>query len=228
MRFLILFILIFTHSLGFAAQKQNLRCVTTHYPPFTIYDAHTNSFTGIDIGYLKHFEQTLNVTIDVVHLPWARVQKEMKTSQYDCYFSLAYNEERAKYLSFTNIPLHTTKYGVFKVNNTPLKTDLSDAVIAVLRGVTLPDVIIKKYAINDDKLMRSLSTVASFQLLNKGRVDYVITNYEAGLWYSKNNKNITATELNEYQLPVYIAFKPGVINISQVNTQIKHYQASQI
>ncbi|BED88241.1 hypothetical protein PspMM1_07090 [Pseudoalteromonas sp. MM1] len=223
----VLMLLALTFSqLLLAAPNKTLRCVTTHYPPFTIYDEQTNTFTGLDIEYLEFIERNLNLNIDVVHLPWARVKKEMKLGYYDCYFALANNTERAQYLDFTSEPMHTTQFGLFTTNKEKQFTDdLSTARIAMLRGVALPNIIAAHYNIDDSNLMRSLSTKATFDLLDKQRVDYAITNYQAGLWYSKGYKNIRAKQLEDYTLPVYIAFKHGVINTKLVDEQIKRYKA---
>ncbi|WP_367998453.1 substrate-binding periplasmic protein [Pseudoalteromonas carrageenovora] len=205
--------------------NKTLRCATTHYPPFTIYDEQTNTFSGLDIEYLRFIERNLNLNIDVMHLPWARIKKEMTLGYYDCYFSLANNKERTQYLDFTSEPLHITQFGLFGKTKEQLNTtDLSAARIAMLRGVALPNIIAAHYNIDDSNLMRSLSTKATFELLDKNRVDYAITNYQAGLWYAKNHKNITARQLNEFALPVYIAFKHGVINTKLVDEQIIRFK----
>ncbi|WP_166420519.1 transporter substrate-binding domain-containing protein [Pseudoalteromonas sp. Z1A8] len=226
MRATLLFLALTFPSLLLAAPSKTLRCVTTHYPPFTIYDEKADTFTGLDIDYIKFIEKNLNLKIDVVHLPWARVKKEMKLGYYDCYFSLANYKERTEYLDFTSEPLHTTKYGLFTLNEDNLLTDdLSKAAIAMLRGVILPEIITTKYTINENNLLRSLSTEATFELLEKNRVQYAITNYQAGLWYSKKYKNIYARQLNDYSFPVYIAFKRGVMDTKLVDEQIKRFKA---
>ena len=226
MRATLLFLALTFPSLLLAAPSKTLRCVTTHYPPFTIYDEKADTFTGLDIDYIKFIEKNLNLKIDVVHLPWARVKKEMALGYYDCYFSLANTEERAKYLDFTSVPLHTTKYGLFALNKDKLLTDdLSNTPIAMLRGVILPEIIATKYTINENNLLRSLSTKDTFELLEKKRVEYAITNYQAGLWYSKKYKNIYARQLNDYSFPVYIAFKRGVIDTKLVDEKIKQFKA---
>ncbi|MBH0027259.1 transporter substrate-binding domain-containing protein [Pseudoalteromonas sp. SWN29] len=225
MRATLLFLALTFPSLLLAAPSKTLRCVTTHYPPFTIYDEKADTFTGLDIDYIKFIEKNLNLKIDVVHLPWARVKKEMKLGYYDCYFSLANYKERTEYLDFTSEPLHTTKYGLFTLNEDNLLTDdLSKAAIAMLRGVILPEIIATKYTINENNLLRSLSTEATFELLEKNRVQYAITNYQAGLWYSKKYKNIYARQLNDYSFPVYIAFKRGVMDTKLVDEQIKQFK----
>ncbi|WP_166112098.1 transporter substrate-binding domain-containing protein [Pseudoalteromonas sp. Z9A5] len=228
MRIILLFLALNFSSLLLAAPSKTLRCVTTHYPPFTIYDEKTDTFTGLDIEYLTFIERNLNLKIDVVHLPWARVKKEMTLDYYDCYFSLANNQERAKYLDFTSEPLHTTKYGLFTLNNDKLHTDdLSHATIAMLRGVDVPEVIATKYNLNDNNFIHSLSTKDTFGLLEKNRVEYAITNYQAGLWYSKEYKNIYSRQLNEFTFPTYIAFKHGLIDTKLVDEQIKRFKAQQ-
>ncbi|MEM5545367.1 substrate-binding periplasmic protein [Pseudoalteromonas fuliginea] len=228
MRVIFFFIILYSTPL-FASQNKIIRCVTTHYPPFTIYDTNTETFTGLDIEYLRFIEHNLELNIELVHLPWARVQKEMKKDNFDCYFSLGNNPERAKYLDFTTVPLHVTKFGLFTINDqNVINNNLSQAAISMLRGVDLPVEIAKKYAIDSNNIMRSLSSEDTFKLLKKGRVQYAITNYQAGLWYTQPFKNITSIELNEFQLPVYIAFKFGVIDTHKVDQQIKAFQAKRL
>ena len=225
MRTLLLLLAFSFSSLLLAAPNKTLRCATTHYPPFTIYDDETHTFTGIDIDYLAFIERNLEVTIELVHLPWARIKKEMTLGYYDCYFALANNTERAQYLEFTTEPLHTTQFGLFSTQKANLNNDLSNSRIAMLRGVKLPSVLAKEYNIKQSNFMHSLSTKATFDLLDKQRVDYAITNYQAGLWYSKGYKNIYAKQLEGYALPVYIAFKHGVVDTALVDEQIKRYKA---
>ena len=225
MRTLLLLLAFSFSSLLLAAPNKTLRCATTHYPPFTIYDDETHTFTGIDIDYLAFIERNLEVTIELVHLPWARIKKEMTLGYYDCYFALANNTERAQYLEFTTEPLHTTQFGLFSTQKANLNNDLSNSRIAMLRGVKLPSVLAKEYNIKQSNFMHSLSTKATFDLLNKQRVDYAITNYQAGLWYSKGYKNIYAKQLEGYALPVYIAFKHGMVDTALVDEQIKRYKA---
>ena len=225
MRTLLLLLAFSFSSLLLAAPNKTLRCATTHYPPFTIYDDETHTFTGIDIDYLAFIERNLNLNIEVVHLPWARIKKEMTLGYYDCYFALANNTERAQYLEFTTEPLHTTQFGLFSTQKANLNNDLSNSRIAMLRGVKLPNVLAKEYSIKQSNFMHSLSTKATFDLLDKQRVDYAITNYQAGLWYSKGYKNIYAKQLEGYALPVYIAFKHGVVDTALVDEQIKRYKA---
>jgi len=195
MRAIFLFLALTFPSLLLAAPSKTLRCVTTHYPPFTIYDEKADTFTGLDIDYIKFIEKNLNLKIDVVHLPWARVKKEMELGYYDCYFSLANYKERTEYLDFTSEPLHTTKFGLFTLNEDNLLIDdLSKAAIAMLRGVILPKIIAKKYSLDENN-------------------------------HSKEYKNIYARQLNEFTFPTYIAFKRGVIDTKLVDEQIKRFKA---
>jgi len=142
MRAVLMFLALTFSQLLLAAPNKTLRCATTHYPPFTIYDEQTNTFSGLDIEYLRFIERNLNLNIDVVHLPWARIKKEMTLGYYDCYFSLANNKERSQYLDFTSEPLHITQFGLFGKTKEQLNTtDLSAARIAMLRGDALPNII---------------------------------------------------------------------------------------
>ncbi|MGY8875199.1 MAG: substrate-binding periplasmic protein, partial [Pseudoalteromonas sp.] len=92
-------------------------------------------------------------------------------------------------------------------------------------GVAVPEVIAKKYKLDESNLLRSLSTKDTFELLEKKRVEYAITNYQAGLWYSKEYQNVYARQFNEFTFPTYIAFKRGVIDTKLVDEQIKRFKA---
>ncbi|MEL0642633.1 hypothetical protein V6260_18870, partial [Pseudoalteromonas aliena] len=64
MRAIFLFLALSLPPLLFAAPSKSLRCVTTHYPPFTIFDEKSDTFTGLDIEYLTFIERNLNIKID--------------------------------------------------------------------------------------------------------------------------------------------------------------------
>jgi len=224
MRFILLIFALVASSLAVAESGKTLRCVTTHYPPYTIFDEQKNTFTGSDIDLINYLKQSLGLNIKVIHLPWARVKKEMILNYYDCYFSLATNTLREKHLEFTQHPTHVTKFGLFALDKNSLNNeDFSHTRVAMLRGVALPNEIADKYKILPKNIIHSLSTSDSFKLLEKKRVDYVITNYQAGLWFAKNNTGIYARQFDESSLPVYIAFKPGVVDINIINEQIKRF-----
>lgn len=224
MRFILLIFALMASSLAVAESGKTLRCVTTHYPPYTIFDEQKNIFTGSDIELINYLNQSLGLNIKVIHLPWARVKKEMTLNYYDCYFSLATNTLREKHLEFTQHPTHVTKFGLFALDKSTLNNkDFSSTRIAMLRGVALPNEIADKYNILPKNIMHTLSTSDSFKLLEKKRVDFIITNYQAGLWFAKNSVGIHARQFHESSLPVYIAFKPGVVDINLIDKQIKQY-----
>ena len=89
--------------------------------------------------YLNQLANRLNWKLTVLNFPWGRVKKEIEKNQFDCFFSLAYHKDRAKYLTYTEFPLHITQYGVFfqKHNSQIHQKNLANKIVGVLRGIPL-------------------------------------------------------------------------------------------
>ena len=105
----LLFSLLISSSVK-AAKK--LTCATTHYPPYTVFDESKREFVGSDMTLLQMLFKSLDLDVEVVNLPWARLKQEIEESRYDCYFSLGKFPNREVYLDYTSTPIHMTKIGV--------------------------------------------------------------------------------------------------------------------
>lgn len=214
--FILLILLISTHS--FAAEK-TLTCATTHYPPYTIFDKSNNTFTGLDMAIIDPVFKQLNLDIKIVNLPWIRLKQEIKKNTFDCYFSLAKINDRELFLEYSNIPTHITTISIF--HSKKLKNnDFSNKQVGIHRGINFHLDILAHYNLQHADFHRLPSNEILFKMLQRKRIDAVVTNKVVGEYILKNQYadfDVGVLEINEYRLPVYLAFKKGVIDINSVN-----------
>jgi polar amino acid transport system substrate-binding protein len=75
--------------------------VTEHWPPYRISDeSSVSGFRGIDIDIAEKIAETIGVTIDIQHHPWARALEQVKSGQADLITGIAHTAERAAYLYY--------------------------------------------------------------------------------------------------------------------------------
>ncbi|GHE90684.1 hypothetical protein GCM10011501_20110 [Thalassotalea profundi] len=165
--------------------------------------------------------ENLNLTIKVKNLPWARLKEEIKHNKFDCYFSLAKFSDRELHLTYTEIPIHITQLAIFytKPNETN-KMNFSDHIIGIQNGIDIDKDIPEKYGISEAKIHRTGSNENLFKMLSLNRVNAVITNKVVGENILKNNYSALAVKqlvIEEYQLPVYLAFHKNTLDVNKVN-----------
>tara|TARA_R110000787_G_scaffold14277_9_gene44145 strand:+ start:1699 stop:2427 length:729 start_codon:yes stop_codon:yes gene_type:complete len=214
---LIILFHLFLSNRSFAAKT--LVCATSHYPPYTIFDQANNTFTGLDMAIIVPLFKQLNYDVKIVNLPWARLKKEIKNNHYDCYFSLAKFKYREELLEYLNIPTHTTKIAIFHQKS--LKDiNFKNKTVGVHRGINFHRDILALYGLQHADFHRLPSNETLFQMLHRKRVDAVVTSKAVGEYILKNQYkafDIGVLDINEYRLPVYLAFKKGVLDINLVN-----------
>lgn len=217
--FILLFLFI-VNNLN-AAEKTFI-CATTHYPPYTIYDNKDDTFSGLDMLIINPLFKQLNVDIEVVNLPWARLKQEIKKNTYDCYFSLAKYSNREEFLEYSNLPTHITTIAIFHSDDIS-SVDFSNKNIGVHRGITVPNDILPLYGLHEANFKKLQSNEILFQMLYRKRVDAVMTNKIVGEHILKTQYEgffVNALELKTYKIPVYLAFKKGVVDIDKVNNTL--------
>tara|TARA_R110002167_G_scaffold352236_1_gene565104 strand:+ start:834 stop:1529 length:696 start_codon:yes stop_codon:yes gene_type:complete len=203
---------------------QTLNCATTHYPPFTIFDNTSKQFSGLDMDIVNSVFNNLNINFKVENLPWARLKMEIELNNFDCYFSLGKFENREPYLDYTAVPTHVTKIAMFyrKSKGKP-ETNFSQKVVGIHRGINLHRDIPLKYGIHESKLHKLPSNDVLFEMLELQRLDVVVTSKDVGEYIlSKQHSKLEVEKLviEDYQLPVYLAFRKGVIDIKSVNEEL--------
>ncbi len=203
---------------------QKLSCATTHYPPYTSFDESKREFYGLDMRIINPLFKSLRLDIEIVNLPWARLKTEMSKSNYDCYFLLGKLEDREEYLNYVSTPMHVTKIAIFYPEGEDnKKLNFSRKIVGVHRGINFHEDILDLYNLKFSKIYKLPSNEIMFSLLNLGKVDVVVTGKVVGEDILKNRFpkfGVTVTEVVGYELPTYLAFRKGVIDIDVVNKEL--------
>tara|TARA_R110001583_G_C5603435_1_gene404686 strand:+ start:427 stop:1143 length:717 start_codon:yes stop_codon:yes gene_type:complete len=214
---LILLLSFFITKTCFSGQK--LTCATTNYPPYTIFDESTKTFSGLDIDIIAPLFKQLKIDVEIVNLPWIRLKKEIKKGSYDCYFSLGRFEDREEFLDYSNLPTHITTIAIFYPKHQK-KIDFSNKIVGVHRGINIHENIPFSYGLKSSTIYKLPSNDVLFKMLKNGRVDAVITSKLVGEYISNRldtNLSVEVVDIEEYKLPVYLAFKKDVIDINNIN-----------
>lgn len=219
-------LILFAFLISFNSTAQDtLKCATTHYPPYTIYDAKNNTFSGLDMDILNKLSKNLEVKFSVDNLPWSRLKNEISKGRYDCYFSLGKFKNREKYLEFTSEPMHITKVAIFYTKGIPFEeTNFNGKEIGVHRGINLHKEIKLPHNLAQANIRKLHSNEALFEMLRLNRLEAVITSYEVGkylLKVSSIENSFTALVIDSYELPVFLAFRKNKVDISKFNTALK-------
>lgn len=93
---------------------------TDVWQPFRI--EKENKLHGIDIDMLKLIEDKTNLDLVVAQKPWVRCLEDMKSGKVDLMLGLAFNNERAKYIKYLDIPYYSVTPG-FYIKNRDVKID---------------------------------------------------------------------------------------------------------
>lgn len=212
----------FINSTAQSAEVIEMDCATTHYPPCAIYDPQKDEFSGRDIDILNRLEEMLNWKVRTFNLPWGRVKMEVAKNNYDCFFAMAYEAQRAEYVDYTHYPLHTTRYGVFYKASNPIveNKNFAGLSIGLLRGIPLAPAVLKMYGVENSHIVYLDSNETLLAMVKLGRVDASITNYDVGhyiLAEMEGPKDIASYVIDGYLLPVYLVFKKGRQDIKKID-----------
>ncbi len=216
------------------ATPQKIECVTTHFPPYAIYDDASQTFSGMDVDIVNHLASTLNWQLKIRYLPWARIKKGIDNQEFECVFSLAKTPLREQQLTFTQLPMHTTEYAVFTKAPWQVKhlQELNGKLLGVKRGITPAREVQDKIDAGDVHAIYANDDEALFTMLEKGRIDAIVTNRLVGRYVAKQLgvKRLKSYTLETVWLPTFLAFKPGVVKIKEINNAMlalmysPHYQ----
>ena len=204
---------------------QRIKCATTHYPPFAIYQQKTGKFVGRDLDILRSLEEKFNWQFKVDNLPWGRVNVEIEKDNYDCFFAMAYEDRRAEHLDYTQYPLHVTRYGVFHKNTNYNVTDknFSGLSIGLLRGIPLAPPVLEMYDLASANIVYLGSNEIMLSMVELGRIDAAITNYDVGnyvLTEMEEQTDIVSFVIEGYRLPVFLVFKKDQQDIDKINQEL--------
>jgi polar amino acid transport system substrate-binding protein len=103
--FVIFMLCFFTVSPGQSEEGNSIdeiNFVATNWPPFTI--GEREPFRGIDIDIAKVIAQKLGLKLNIKYCPFKRCLMDMAVGAYDLQSGIAFNEKRAKYLEYIQVP----------------------------------------------------------------------------------------------------------------------------
>jgi ABC-type amino acid transport substrate-binding protein len=205
--------------------QQTLKCATTHYPPYTIYDPKNNTFSGLDMDIIYELSNDLDVKFSIDNLPWPRLKSEISKGKYDCYFSLGKFKNREEYLEFTSIPMHITKIAVFYTKGVSFEDiNFKGKEIGVHRGINLHKEVQLPPNLGLASIRKIHSNEALFEMLRLNRLDAVLTSHEVGKYLLKVSSiedNFSALVIEGYELPVYLAFTKNKVDVNRFNTALR-------
>lgn len=199
-------------------------CATTHYPPYSTFDNSKKVFTGSDINIIQSLSKSLKIDIEIVNLPWARLKTEIPQNNYDCFFSLGKFPHREEYLDYTSIPTHVTKIAIFAPKgDKDMNLDLSNKIVGVHRGINFHLDIPSLHKLDNATIHKFPTNDILFEMLVAERVDAIVMSQTVGEYLLQTqhpNFRVDVHHIKSYELPVYLAFRKGTININKVNKEL--------
>jgi ABC-type amino acid transport substrate-binding protein len=129
------------------------------------------------------------------------------------------------------VPTHVTKIAIFYRKSEGLpETNFSQKVVGIHRGIILYRDILQKFGIHESTLHKLPSNDVLFEMLALQRFDVVVTSKDEGEYILRKHHSkieiqiqiqiqiqIEKLVIDDYQLPVYLAFRKGVVDIKRVN-----------
>ncbi len=164
-----------------------LHCATNDFAPYGFEE--NGQLKGIEVELIQEIAQRLDIQIEVEMLPWKRILRSMEVGAIDCMFAAFRTEERLVYMDYTNVPIHVSSlvFYVHKENPIRFKTmaDLKDLTIGLVDGFTTSPDFDKAFQQKLFTIQGSKDVQASFQMLDRERVDTVLFNRHVGAYALK-------------------------------------------
>jgi polar amino acid transport system substrate-binding protein len=177
------------------------------YPPFLWHDPDDNThLIGANADLMQMVAKELGITIEIDYVgPWGRVQEETKLGHVDMIAGAFFTLPRLEYMDYMYPPFRETRTVIWTRKDSKLNyTKWKDLV--GLQGVTVID---NSFGENFDRYAKAslkINTVASLEqaleMLNLGRVNYLIYEEDPGLAYAakmniQNLKTMSTSVSNE-------------------------------
>lgn len=185
--------------------------VTFEFPPLE-YAGENGDAKGIAVEIVTKIMTKLDHTINIEILPWARALNMMREGKADAIFTAYKNDEREKFLIYSNFILVPQVVCFYKKQGSSITYDgdlskLSDIQIGIISNIS--------YGIKFDEfrdklqLQRVAKMEQNFKKLQLGRIDLVISNlYVAEAELDKIGLQDEFVRLPQevQKVPSYIAF----------------------
>jgi cyclohexadienyl dehydratase len=84
--------------------------MTGDYPPFSLYDEKTKTFSGIDVDMAKDLAADMKIKLEFVKTSWPTLMQDFREAKYDIAISgISITQERMKEAMFSNGYYHNGK-----------------------------------------------------------------------------------------------------------------------
>ncbi len=210
------------------------------FPPYvTVLE--DEKISGIATDIVMEALNTVNISkYEIKEYPWARALLLLNRGQIQALYTIGKTPEREATFYYPDEPLFYTKWVFFirKADKGTLKfnslDDLKGRNIAVIRGYKYTPAFWE--FLNKEKKYEELShEEQSFLMLMAGRVDYVITEYAAGITVAKQlgmEDQIAALMDHPLEeIPVYIAFNKKSVTkefVDKFSKALKEIKAQKV
>lgn len=232
----------FNLLIAFPGYSETKRVITLgtveNLPPFSFHEG--GILKGIDIDVIKEVGNNLNLHIEIVTLPWARVIAELHNGAIDGAFSVYENEERKKFCRYIDI-IHYDNLGIVTRRSNEFKysdiTSLYGKKIGKGVGVFINTDF--ENAVNDKKIIVEEindTTMSNIKKLYLNRLDAVIGVVETMRFYSDQlgygGEIVAIHEYIDANRPGYLVFsrKSSVAQdenlIEKISTEITNIMTS--
>jgi len=91
-----------TVTLLLPARADELVMATDDWPPFRI--SNEQGLIGLDLDLIDEIARRTGSSLTVAKMPWGRALTSMQTGDVDVMTGLAYRDERAEYIAYTDTP----------------------------------------------------------------------------------------------------------------------------
>ncbi|WP_428028662.1 transporter substrate-binding domain-containing protein [Arcobacter sp.] len=201
------------------------------FPPFSFYE--NEKLRGYSVDYMNLVGKYLDIDIEFTNnKPWDELLLMLKNRQIDLIPHIAVNNDRKKYLEFTNFNHieYTTGVAVEKTSAINSMNDLKDGTIAVAKKTFIHTFLKNNYP--NQRLFFSKSTADAVEDVAMGKAQAAIGSLPALNYYIQKNwlTNIKIITLNDLQignktaLPMAVSKDNFVLKsiLEKVNDAIPH------
>jgi ABC-type amino acid transport substrate-binding protein len=165
-------------------RTDELVCYSTIFEPFVTQGE--ARIAGADVELIEEIGRCLDLPIRIELRPWIRIEAGLRDGDPEllCAFAYFETEERKKFMTFMQVPLHVTDYVLFVRESSADRFAEgalpSGTIVAVNRGFYLPTAIEAAGARGEITLHEVSEEEQSFRMLALDRVDAVLTHRGVG------------------------------------------------
>ncbi|PLY11030.1 MAG: hypothetical protein C0626_00195 [Arcobacter sp.] len=192
------------------------------FPPFNFIE--NNQALGYTVDYMNLMAKVLGVKIEFIsHKSWKESLDMLKNEQLDIIPHVAINNERKKFINFTEFEhiSYKTSLTVRKGSNIKSFDDLKDKTISVLNKSFIHTILKNRYP--NQKLYLANNTKEAVIAVSNGKADAVIGSLPTTEYYISQNwlSNLETIQLNNVEFipsetPLYMGVSKGNLLLKSI------------